>query len=116
MNCFIYWLPNLEKYSKEEHEAFWGKRPTTQGGGVDGLGNNGKDTLNNIDTTIGGIGIDGDESNSVLAAAQAGKAAVAATVNQAKAQADHWGEEEEEDVEIDEHGGEWDTNLEELIK
>ncbi len=106
----------LEKYSKEEHEAFWGNKKTTQGGGVDGLGNNGKDTINNIDTTIGGIGIDGDESNSVLAAAQAGKAAVAATVNQAKAQADHWGEEEEEDVEIDEHGGEWDTNLEELIK
>ena len=88
----------LEKYSKEEHEEFWGKQ------GAHGGDGNLKISSNKVGGGLGGT-----------AAEQAGKAAVAATVNQAQVQADQWGREEEEDIEIDEHGGEWDTDLEEII-
>jgi hypothetical protein len=88
----------LQKYANEEHEEFWGKKEKKSS--VDGLGN-----LNPLD------------ANSTLSIEQVGKAAVAATVNQAKIQADHWGKEEDEDIEVDEHGGEFDTTYreEELV-
>ncbi|KAL4537199.1 hypothetical protein Ndes2526B_g04892 [Nannochloris sp. 'desiccata'] len=103
----------LEKYSKEDHEVFWGKQ---QGAGSGG-GNN--KNLNSNDKDIGVIGgiVQGQElvNTQRLAAEQAGKAAVAATVSQAQVHADHWGQAEDVDIEVDEHGGEWDTDFEDRL-
>jgi len=104
----------LEKYSKEEHEVFWGQQQDTDGGGnTKNLDN--KNINKDIGDVDGGVQEQEQVNTQRLAAEQAGKAAVAAAVNQAQVQADHWGEEEEDDVEKDEDGGEWDADVEDPL-
>jgi hypothetical protein len=104
----------LDRYSKEDHEEFWGKQQQHIDAGNGDGGKNGNLNSNSVHNAGDGVVVQEQEQvhTQRLAAEQAGKAAVAATVSQAKVHADHWGREEDEDVEEDEDGGEWDIDLE----